>query len=609
MQKLLSLINEQKYDEALEGFEEIYKQSNNPIALYYITFIKYYYKDSYDKDEIYDNFKILYNYSKDIRLHIYDFYLSFLMDNEDYENALEVSSKALKECNPNFVYYYSYSRSLAKLSKDLNKATEFANKSVKCEELTELQKTIAYTNLMEIYTLKREFNLAKETINKMYLFSSNIPHIALLELQLSISEGNNKEIEKLTEENLKYEQNTFETYRLLCEYYYETNQFELAIKYHNLIKPFLVSPSFANEKIAICYLYLNKYDEGIKLLKENPLDDEAHTNYLLGEMYYYKGGKDNLKEASNYYTKALEKSHSKENILKSLGDTYFELVDLENLLKTANKLKDLKSNYSYYLEACYYRLSQKFDEAEKLIKAIKKEKIPDFKLNFIIDNCSKNPETLNDYHNEAFSKDDNHSIRNKIKILMFGEYGHNISMEEAKKHVLELEKREDLHTCAYSTIANYYLLVEDYEKAYKYAKEGYDKYLNGEEPCQCCAAFVAYLKLKGLGINQDIEEAYNICKDIEQREYGDVNENVGHVYAECAILLSKDLNRIYELLEKTLFRRYSPSRYFMLVKAGNLLNKDTSKYAKLLKESLKHCSIREKEYYSIEQTDFLLNNY
>ena len=63
------------------------------------------------------------------------------------------------------------------------------------------------------------------------------------------------------------------------------------------------------------------------------------------------------------------------------------------------------------------------------------------------------------------------------------------------------------------------------------------------------------------------------------------------------------------MLEKTLFRRYSTSRYFMLIKIGEMLNKDVSKYQKMFKESLKHCSQREKEYYSKEQTEFLLNNY
>ena len=47
----------------------------------------------------------------------------------------------------------------------------------------------------------------------------------------------------------------------------------------------------------------------------------------------------------------------------------------------------------------------------------------------------------------------------------------------------------------------------------------------------------------------------------------------------------------------------------MLVKIGKILNKDTSKHSKLLQESLKHCSERELEYYSKEQTEFLLNNY
>jgi len=261
------------------------------------------------------------------------------------------------------------------------------------------------------------------------------------------------------------------------------------------------------------------------------------------------------------------------------------------------------------LEASYFRLTQRFDEAEKLIKTMKKYNVPEFRLNIIIDNCSTNPEILDNYHNEDFNNSDNHSIRNKVKTLIYGEYGHDISMEEAKIHLEELEKKENLHTCAYSTISTYYLFSNDYEKAYKYAKEGYDKYLKDEEYCQCCAAMIAYFKLKGIGTNRNVEEAYKICEYIEKKELGDVNENAGHVYAECAILLNKDLNPIYELLKKNLFRRYSPSRYFMLIKIGNLLNKDTSKYAKLLKESLKHCGIREKEHYSNNQKDFLINNY
>ena len=65
----------------------------------------------------------------------------------------------------------------------------------------------------------------------------------------------------------EYEQNKFEALRMLCEYYYDSEQFELSIKYHEMIKPLLEEKSFANERMVICYLYLDKYEEGIKLLE------------------------------------------------------------------------------------------------------------------------------------------------------------------------------------------------------------------------------------------------------------------------------------------------------------------------------------------------------
>ena len=610
MKELMVLLNEQKYEEALEGFEKLYETTNNPIALYYITFIKYYYLGTNDIEEIYNNFKILYNYSKEVRINTYEFYLSFLIDNNDYELAYTVASKAIKETKLNCTTCYAYSRSLAKLNKDLNKAVEYAKKCIEFDNLNETQVMLSYSNLVEIYRIKRDFKAARNILNKMYLVSSNVPYITLLELQLAIDEENKEEINKSIEENLKYEQNQFETYKLLCEYYYDNEKYDLSIKYHKLIRPLTTATSFIDERIAICYLCSDKYEEGINYLKENPLDDEAHQNYMLGELYYYKWGKENFKKAADYYEKALTLSQNKEKVLKCLGDTYFELVDTTNLKRIVDELHKIsKHGYVDYLEASYYRLTQRFDEAESMIKYMKDFKVPQYRINTIIDNCSSKPEILNDYHNECFKKDDNYSLRDCLKFLMFGEHGNKISLEKAQEYADKLEKKENLTTCAYSTLSNFYLFKGDNKKAYELAKIGYDKYLEGEEACQCCAAFIAHFKLKGIGTNKNIEEAYNICKDIEIRELGDINENAGHVYAECAILLNKDLNQIYEMLEKTLFRRYSPSRYFMLIKVGKLLNKDTTKYSKLLQESLKHCGEREKEYYSKEQEDFLLNNY
>ena len=358
---------------------------------------------------------------------------------------------------------------------------------------------------------------------------------------------------------------------------------------------------------------IDKYDDAIKVLKEQDLTNNSYYNYLLGECFYFKCGKIYFKDAVKYYSDALLlcNDDSKERILEALGDSYFELIDIDNLLKTADELRKIKKHgYCDYLEASAYRLSQRFDEAENLLKVIKKAgDTQDYKLKNLEEACLTNPEKLNPYHNLTFSQNDSFSIRNKLKITMFGEYGNNIDMKKAKEHATDLENIEVLSTCCYSTLSNYYLFIKDYEKAYEKAKIGYDKYLKEEEACQCCAPFVAYCKLKGLGTNKSVEEAYNICLDTEKRELIDLNENMGHVYAECCILLNKNLESIYEKLIKTTFRRYSPSRYFMIIKIGKLLKKDISKYEILFRESLKYGSIREKEYYSKNQEDFLLNNY
>ena len=610
MQELFKLLNEGKYEEALNGFKKVYLSTNNPIALYYSTFIEYHYIQNYNVDELYNNFKALYKYNKDTRIKVYDFYLAFLMDHEDYDLARKVSLKSLKETGENFINCYSYSRSLQKLNKKLNVALDYAIRSTSVEELNETQKLVVYANLIEIYCLKKEYNQAKNIINKLYLFSNNIPYISLIELQVAISEENDEEIAKLTANNLKYEENKFEAIKLLCQYYYESDQYDIAIEYHKMLKIYLSSPSFANEKLAILFLYSDKFDDGIKLLKEEPLENMAANNYLLGNLYYYKGGRSNYLLAINHYKQALEVSEDKEKVLTALGDVYTDLIDIKNLKDISNQLTKINSHgFAAYFDACIYRLTQQFDKASKLIKTMKRNKVDDYRINLIIKTCSDKPEKVSDYYNDVFNKNDKHSLREKIEILSFGKYGNKIDMNKAKIYIEELEKKENLSGCDYSVIASFYLLKNEDKKAYEYAKIGYEKYLHGEETCQCCGAIIAYLKYKGRGIEKDIDEAYNIFKLIHEKECNDLNENIVHIYAMLSIELNKDLEVVYNLLEKTAYRKYSTSRLFMLIKIGKLLNKDISNYNKLFKESLKHCCQREFEYYSKQHDDFMFNNY
>ena len=68
------------------------------------------------------------------------------------------------------------------------------------------------------------------------------------------------------------------------------------------------------------------------------------------------------------------------------------------------------------------------------------------------------------------------------------------------------------------------------------------------------------------------------------------------------------LNEVYNFLEQTINRRYSCSRYFTLIKLGKLIDKDTKKYEKLYKKSIKYASEKEREYYLNNPNEFMMNN-
>ena len=110
------------------------------------------------------------------------------------------------------------------------------------------------------------------------------------------------------------------------------------------------------------------------------------------------------------------------------------------------------------------------------------------------------------------------------------------------------------------------------------------------------------------GINQNYQEAYDLLKDIIINDKKEITDNLVCLYAELSIALNLDLNEVYNFLEQTINRRYSCSRYFTLIKLGKLINKDTKKYEKLYKKSIKYASEKEREYYLNNPNEFMINN-
>ena len=97
-------------------------------------------------------------------------------------------------------------------------------------------------------------------------------------------------------------------------------------------------------------------------------------------------------------------------------------------------------------------------------------------------------------------------------------------------------------------------------------------------------------------------------KTIEEN-YSVVSESLGNAYAECAILLKKDLEPVYDFLVKTIERRYTLGRYFMIIKVGKLLGKDVSYYEMMYKKSFKFENKLESDYYKNNPQTFMMNNF
>lgn len=615
MQELLNLLKEGKTKEALEGFKDLYAKTNDIVALYYLTVIEAH-SDESDYHKLEKNFRYLYNYDKKTRISIIPFYIPFLLDIENYNTCLKVSKQAFKLKFQSSILNYAYAKSLIALyfntknySIKLDEAIDHLYKSLEFAQRDNFEKEPIYYLLITALSEKKEYSKAYEIVNGLYITLSNPKFVDKLKLSIAFHENNIDLIKSLFNETPLTNEN-IELFLLIIDYYIDNDYFDETIDCVTKITPILEDKSVAAKNMAIAYLYKKDYDKGIEILKTGELKDEYLSNFLLGDAHYYKSTNSDLLKAIKYYEKAIEANPNEESkLLNCIADCYCELQKPFELMNIVSKLK--KTNdillIPFYM-ACYYKLTQHFDEAANMVKFLRKNKISESKISRIILDCDKKPEKIYPYVNFIlYDNKETYALKECLKFKMLGEYGNTIDMKEAQKYAKLLETRDDLQACAYSILSNYYLIVKDYKKSYKYALQGYQLYLNDNDSCHCCAAYVAYHKLYGLGCDKDVKEAYKICLETEKKELGTINENLGHIYALCYLELGMDLNHIYELLIKTTYRRYSASRYNMIVKIGKLLNKDVSRYEKMFKESLKHCCVREKSHLSTN--DFFMNNY
>lgn len=612
MEKLLELIRQEKYQEACEGFRSLYLKTHNPYALYYSTLLEYLYLEQKDYTSLSENFRKLIRCKRDIREASYSPFLSLLLELEAYPEALDVSKKALSEHVESFMIHFAYASGLYRIENRSKDAVSETLQALKDESIDQNQKFLCYDLIIEIYRTEGNLQKARDYLNKVYLLAPNTAALHLLELKQALAENDEQKIEQYKKLTFGDEETRLEALRTVGNFCFDRHRYEEAINCYEQLKELLSAPYFAERKILLCLLKMKRFDDCFRTLDSMDPND-PDVRFLYGYCYQERGYKQDLLHASRDFLRAYELSQDPD-LLEYYGESCYCMKDLAGLEKAIHLLKKKKpqSQYVHLLKADLAQLKQRFHTAEKEIRILQHNgSFTPIKLAYEGKKYYRNP-TLCDkiYAHYIQSSDESvPMLRSRIIAYLYGEYGTLADILQAEKAVHRLEHHEENNNCSFSVIGAFYLQKKEYQTALTFFREGDRRYTEGTDSCQCCSGYLSYCYLMGLGVERNIEKAFSICSMIREKEQDDLCENVACLYAECAMLLNKEMEAAYDLLEKSISRRYATPCYFTLIRLGKRLNRRTGKYKRHFQASLKHTTDLEAKYYLTDPKIFMMNNY
>lgn len=607
MEELINLLQDGQIEEAYQGFKKIYEEKKDIIALYYISMIDLEYHRDLQIADVLNNFNLLVKcHNKKVRLGSYSPMLSICLEIEDYEKCYTIGKKALSEGVEDFFTYMAYAKGLAYYKEVYtSEVEENVLKAINNQDINNELKRLGYMFLIEFYLKCKNFNKAREQINKLiFLFPQN-DVLKYLELQFEVYKNptsiNQEIISAALESEYKVDSLVF-----LTDYFYENKQYEDCLKYLDLLKEFSNDPFQITKKKVLCLFNLNKYLDIIELLQKEDLSQNFLANYFIGEAYYSLGYKKDYKAAIPFYQKAFDLSKDTDS-LKSLCECYYETYDDENLKKNIEILSSInpKDRYLNVLKVKYYLLINDFDRAEKEIDNSKNYGNTKEQLMSYLYQCAKKIKVTYPYFKQVVIH--NNNVFYSLRAYYYGAYGIKRNPKLVEEYLKKAQNEKGFN-CLDSLIGTI-IQEKDLEKAMEFFSRGVERYQNGKDFCTCSIGCLCNAKLRGLGTNKNVQEAYDLAKKTIEECYSDVSENLGNVYAECAIELNKDLEEVYKFLIKSRERRHAISRLFMIIKIGKILKKDVSSFEKEFKVALNNVTEKEREYYLSNPKTFMMNNY
>lgn len=607
MEKFVRMLEEGNVEGAYSGFKKIYEEEKNIYALYYVAMIDLEYHLEADSKQLFRNFEILARCSeKEIREAVYPPLLSLCLENEDYEHAYAYAFRAFREEVGGYFVYLSYAKGLYYARKETSsEVEEYVEKALEEENLSFDLKDLAYRFLIEYYADNGFFEKGENLVRKLSLIYPRHDPIDFFALQIEIRKNYEHPSEEIIERVLEGEYR-FDALVEMSDLYYDRGDYERCIRYLILIREMSEDKYALTRRIAICHILMKQYDEAVRILEKENIETNGDANYLIGESYYYKGYKQDFMRAIPYYLKAYE-LRKDANSLKSACDVLYEAGKTEKFKEYVDKLERTfpEDNYIHQLKVKYYRKIGDYDRAMKEIALSEKGGIARSNYFDEIYACAEKTRTSFKYYRKYLkNKSDCFAV---LRAYYYGDYGYRISMKKVGKY-LKIAEKEPEFNCLDSLIGTI-VQEKDPVRAVAYFRRGAERYRNGTDACTCSIGCLCNALWRGIGVEKNTEEAFALAKRTIEENFFDVSENLGNVYAECALELDRDLEEVFDFLVRNRERRYSVSRLFTIIKVGKALGKEVSSYRRLFKKALKNAGQREKRYYRKNPSTFMMNSY
>lgn len=621
LEKGKELIKEEKYIEAYECFKNEYEKTKNTEAYYYMITIDYFHIGDKSLEEYYRLFKNLYKLAGKKYLPAYINPLASIAFNlKDYKFCFSLLEKGMKYKLLDGYLTYLYASCIWQLEKNIEKAESFLTNIIENNVDDDSVLGACYELKALMYAEKYGYDEALRVIQHMYVSLESKDLIDYTELKVLFKLNDDKLIEEFLDRIKEYKSKEALSfcYNQVVEFYEKQNNFVMVLKYiKTVVEEFLdfyTSKDFVYNYYATILLNLEKYDEledVIRLINLDNCDLEQWSNVMY-KYFSLAVHKMNYKEAEEIAIECFEKSKDQEWFFL-LTDLYIFIGEYKkslSLLQDITKKNDVKVdlnrlNYNYLRT---YRYLGEYDLAVKYGKDVR-----EFNNGYALLRhkmaVDTNPKK---YYKKLFNKciNENDSVcyYGLSNMYFHGDNGVKPSSELALKYISKAILIEKDDNCVNSLLGNIYLENNEIDKAVQLFKNAKDVYQPNKD-CPCCVVFYCYVLSKGIGVNKNEEEAFEILDNIVSNHVEDINETGIGLYAMLGIKLNKDLNKILSYVEKVHERRYSTIVYFVKVKLKKSLNIDYKDDLKMFKKSLKYASLKEKIHYKKNNDEIYMNNF